>query len=285
MKIYNRYCLHKAILNQDFSFVNKYLEDLSETNRNKKISSSRLFRDFTTGINAIDLAILLDKSKAVELLLSSFEIDYEDVDPENGWSYLHRASYLCNLKVITILLKYYKPEDFLLLKDFEGLSPYDLLQMKMESGTKKSLENGFFGTDLFAFGNNKNWNLGLDDDVDHRIPRKIDFLKSNKAPFKIKKLSSNKYHTVIITDEFKNIYICGVVNTIQNKKDVDKSSFKKSATIGFKKLEFKAEGCVYPALDIDTGINHTIVLFSNNKVCLFGTNEHYQLGIAFELRC
>ncbi|CAO1623327.1 unnamed protein product [Jaminaea pallidilutea] len=87
-------------------------------------------------------------------------------DAESGWTALHRALYLGNLNHALTLLRHSNID--VRVKDFENLSPFDLYNSTV-AGTNPPVDGEIRG-DLYLWGSNCNYTLGLGDGDDRAFP-------------------------------------------------------------------------------------------------------------------
>ena len=123
--------------------------------------------------------------------------------------------------------------------------------------------------EVYAFGNNKNGQLGLDDNLERLIPTKID--STHYGNKKIIEISAGSLHSLILTEDGE-VYAFG-----NNKKgqlglnDTDERLVPTkidSNYYGNKKIT-----------QISTGDSHSLILTEDGEVYAFGYNGKGQLGL------
>jgi hypothetical protein len=155
-------------------------------------------------------------------LLAHPSVNVNLQDHENGWTPLHRALYHGNLLTALNLLKRSSPAD-LRVKDFEGLTPFDLYNSTVHGTNPVPIESE--GGELFTWGANRNYTLGLGNSDDRALPDRVNLRRGEaedissraKEPgflydrIKVKDIAMNKFATVVLTAEkHSNVWVCGI---------------------------------------------------------------------------
>lgn len=112
----------------------------------------------------------------LSILLNNPYINVNIQDNESGWTPLHRAMWCGNLRAARDLMA--RGEIDLGIKDFEGLTPFDLFNSTCQ-GTNPI--DGAVGTHLYTWGSNKNYSLGAGDSTDRALPDKVTLLNRVQA--------------------------------------------------------------------------------------------------------
>ena len=99
-----------------------------------------------------------------QLLLSHPSVNVNMQDRESGWTALHRALYAGNLHMALVLLE--RPDIDCHVRDWEGLTPFDLYNSTIEGTYPNDQNIASDGCDLFVWGTNRNYTLGLSRDND-----------------------------------------------------------------------------------------------------------------------
>ncbi|PWN47537.1 hypothetical protein IE53DRAFT_371375 [Violaceomyces palustris] len=229
-------------------------------------------------------------------LLSHPSINLNLQDAENGWTALHRALYHSNLITALTLLR--RPDTDTRLKDFEGLTPFDLYNSTVP-GTNPNLDSlgaepdfsepGKVATQLFTWGVNRNFCLGLGDGDDRALPDRV-ILKAphlqeqpgRQSPtgsvgrkfdrIGVKDIAMSKLHTVVLTDEkSENVWVCG----LGGNGRLGQSPQTQPAFEPLKDFKETAR-CIAVAQD------HTIIVTTSGAVYTYGLNRFSQLGYVVE---
>ncbi|MBW0477451.1 hypothetical protein O181_017166 [Austropuccinia psidii MF-1] len=218
-------------------------------------------------------------------------------DHESGWTPLHRALYHGNLRFAKALISELGCE--LSIKDHEGLSAFDLYSLTIDGTWPSTFLDGslsqFCQTDLFTWGSNRNFVLGLHDDGDRSYPERIHLkrlancssnpTKSSSLP-SVNPFSSDPVHVVVMSRLHTalilpngELRVCGFGsggrlglsnNHISNGAVVDTQftfATVKSGGLSDKKVR-----------SVALGQDHTVVITSDGQVYTFGSNRFGQLG-------
>lgn len=278
----------------------------------------------------------------VQTLLDHPAIDLHVQDPESGWNALHRALYAGNISIARLLLEkerrdlsgltvgasISKAGRLIRTKDHEGLSPFDLynstiaerdLQLLDDAEQfEDSSEDGdigmpgettstvaSIGSELFAFGSNKNLTLGLGDEDDRQFPERVYLQRPNHLLEKfydeylgnagadlsasmsysldelptltryrellVQDVVLSKYHSAVLTtDPVSNLYVCGIGRGGRLGLGDENTRFTYSPVQGG--LANKK------VIQVALGHNHTMVITDNGELWNFGTNANSVLG-------
>lgn len=270
----------------------------------------------------------------VQALLQHPAVDLHVQDPESGWNALHRALYAGNISIARLLLEKERRDltghtigasvsragRLIRTKDHEGLSPFDLYNSTIaerdlhffdnticdtddesegeEVGDTEPAESrGPAGSEMFAFGSNKNMNLGLGDQDDRTFPERVylqrpdhllarffqEYLEKTKdgstsgprdldqiptltrhKELLVRDVILSKYHSAILTnDPVSNLYICGI-------GDSKNTRFVYTPVQGG--LANKR------VVQVALGQNHTMAVTDNGELWTWGSNAHSQLA-------
>ncbi|SOV09342.1 uncharacterized protein UDID_04189 [Ustilago sp. UG-2017a] len=235
-------------------------------------------------------------------LLSHPSVNVNLQDGESGYTALHRALYLANLQTAIILLR--RPDLDLRVKDFEALTAFDLYNSTV-AGTNPPADALSFEptrqhhsrtlTQLFTWGSNRNYNLGLGDGDDRQFPDKITLRRgeangnmgsqSTQDTFRaslpagkkfdrigIKDVAMGRLHTVVLTDEkLSNVWVCGLGGSGRLGRSPQTQT-------SFEPLKDFNETARVVAVAQD----HTLIITDAGAVYSFGLNRFSQLGYTIE---
>ncbi|KAJ1033015.1 hypothetical protein NDA16_000294 [Ustilago loliicola] len=235
-------------------------------------------------------------------LLSHPSVNINLQDGESGYTALHRALYVANLQTAIILLR--RPDLDLRVKDFEGLTAFDLYNSTV-AGTNPPADALSFEptrhhhsrtlTQLFTWGSNRNYNLGLGDGDDRQFPDKITLRRavpnantasqSTEDAFRaslpagnkfdrigIKDVAMSRLHTVVLTDEkLSNVWVCGLGGSGRLGRSPQTQT-------SFEPLKDFNETARVVAVAQD----HTLIITDTGGVYSFGLNRFSQLGYTIE---
>ncbi|SNX84335.1 uncharacterized protein MEPE_03044 [Melanopsichium pennsylvanicum] len=222
-------------------------------------------------------------------------------DGESGYTPLHRALYAANLQTAIILLK--RADLDLRVKDFEGLTAFDLYNSTV-AGTNPPADALSFEptrhhhsrtlTQLFTWGSNRNYNLGLGDGDDRQLPDKITLRRAATGNFAgqstedefraslpagkkfdrigIKDVAMSRLHTVVLTDEkASNVWVCGLgSNGRLGRSPQTQTSFE------------PLKDFTETARSVAAAQDHTLIITDSGAVYSFGLNRFAQLGYTIE---
>lgn len=277
----------------------------------------------------------------VQALLEHPAIDLHVQDPESGWNALHRALYVGNISIARLLLEKERRDltghtigasvsragRLIRTKDHEGLSPFDLynstiaerdLQLLDDTSstdgeseredvgyTEPTESRALSGSEMFAFGSNKNMNLGLGDQDDRTFPERVylqrpdhllarffkEYLdKTNQAgstlsrrdldeiptltrhkELLVQDVVLSKYHSAILTnDPLSNLYVCGIGRGGRLGLGDENTRFVYTPVQGG--LANKR------VVQVALGQNHTMAITDAGELWTWGSNAHSQLA-------
>lgn len=277
----------------------------------------------------------------VQALLEHPAVDLHVQDPESGWNALHRALYAGNISIARLLLEKERRDltghtigasvsragRLIRTKDHEGLSPFDLynstiaerdLQLLDDTSstgdesegedvgyTEPAESRALSGSEMFAFGSNKNMNLGLGDQDDRNFPERVylqrpdhlltrffeEYLdKTNQAgstssrsnldetptltrhkELLVRDVVLSKYHSAILTnDPVSNLYVCGIGRGGRLGLGDENTRFVYTPVQGG--LANKR------VVQVALGQNHTMAITDAGELWTWGSNAHSQLA-------
>lgn len=148
------------------------------------------------------------------------------------------------------------------LKDREGLTPFDLFNATVE-GTNPEPKHAS-RSELYTWGNNRNFNLGVNADGDRSLPESVKVRPQSNAKWSLQPISArsvqmDKFHTAVITNESSaNLRLCG---------------FGSTGRMGAGGLKITLEPL--PELrqslaQVALGMDHTVLLTKEGDVFTFG---------------
>ncbi|KAI8963225.1 hypothetical protein F5Y11DRAFT_320229 [Daldinia sp. FL1419] len=284
----------------------------------------------------------------VEALLNHPAIDIYVQDYESGWNALHRALYNGNISIARLLLDKERNDltsslggatatrvgQLIKTKDHEGNSPFDVYNASIALRTLKvseeraSLEDDesdsdegstaedarhhgksvALGEEVFTFGSNNNFSLGLGDEDDRQFPERISLkrpdhlihyfynqyleerkLKSSmedsmphdlsqlpvliqNRPLIIQDVVLSKLHSAVLTtDPISNLYVCGIGRGGRLGLGDESTRFSFMPVQGG--LSDKK------VIQISLGQNHSLAVTSTGELWTWGSNTYSQLGI------
>ncbi|PKI82340.1 hypothetical protein MVES1_003487 [Malassezia vespertilionis] len=233
----------------------------------------------------------------LEQLLTHPSVNLNLQDKESGWTALHRALYAGNLRVAIRLLQ--RPDVDTSLRDHEGFAPFDLYNLTVR-GTHPSAEDATDGMDLFVWGANRNYTLGLGRHDDNTLPERVklrrpetqaqsvqdldkcmDYLARGDAqPVpgarftrpRVHDIVMSKWHSVVVTNERRaNVYVCGIGTQARTGR-------MPQTLPAYEPLRDFQERALCAAV----GQDHTMLVTSNGALYTFGSNRMGQLGYVLE---
>ncbi|KAI1410503.1 hypothetical protein F5Y13DRAFT_74927 [Hypoxylon sp. FL1857] len=283
----------------------------------------------------------------VEALLDHPAIDIYVQDYESGWNALHRALYNGNISIARLLLEKERGDltgslggapvtrvgHLIKTKDHEGNSPFDVYNATIALRTLKVSEDRAnleddgsdtdegssgedvrhhvrsvgLGEEVFTFGSNNNFTLGLGDEDDRQFPERIylkrpdhliqrfydQYLEEKKRqsdvedsmshdlsdiptliqnrPLIIQDVVLSKLHSAVLTtDPISNLYVCGVGRGGRLGLGDENTRFNFMPVQGG--LSDKK------VIQISLGQNHSMAVTSTGELWTWGLNTYSQLG-------
>ncbi|KAI9600490.1 hypothetical protein H4Q26_000273 [Puccinia striiformis f. sp. tritici PST-130] len=252
------------------------------TKNNSKKSTTIIInrRDGLGRTIAHRLASSRNQSQAIQWLdlLSTHSLLQSNLqDLESGWTPLHRALYLGNLRFAKLLIEH-SESDLTTIKDHEAFDLYhSTIDRSLLSTAEEEEETR---TELFTWGSNRNFVLGIDDDGDRHYPERIHLRQTwhSHNPFistSIKAVKIGKLHTALITSRGE-LRVCGFgsggrLGLITTKgSQFNETQFKfvpvRTGGLGDQKVTF-----------VGLAQDHTMVITHSGQVYTFGFHRG-QLG-------
>ncbi|WWC69338.1 uncharacterized protein I206_103276 [Kwoniella pini CBS 10737] len=214
------------------------------------------------------------------ILLRNPNISINLQDTESGYTALHRALFVGNLRVARDLLA--RNDIDLSIKDYEGMTAFDLYNGTVE-GTNPP--HDVDGSDLYVWGVNRNYSLGTGDGSDKSFPDHINLLTQAQANGRsepsekfdhvgVSKVVMAKLHTGAITTEARgNLSLCGFGSNGRLGRSVH-------SQLALSPLQ---ELSSHSIVDIALGQDHTLALASGGYILSWGHNRFSQLGYTIEI--
>lgn len=215
----------------------------------------------------------------LQLLLTHPSVNCNLQDQESGWTALHRALYAGHLHIALLLLE--RADIDTRIRDWEGLTAFDLYNTTVP-GTCPQPDDARNGGELFVWGGNRNYNLGLGHANDHGLAERIKLPSPQVGPSAragsrfdrplIRDMSFSRWHTVLATNEPRaNVYVCGIgVHGRMGRMPQTQPTLERL-------LDWhEAAQCVVAAPD------HTVLVTANGAVYTLGLNRMAPLGYVVE---
>ncbi|OCF55793.1 hypothetical protein L486_06545 [Kwoniella mangroviensis CBS 10435] len=214
----------------------------------------------------------------LNILLKNPNISVNLQDTESGYTALHRALFVGNLRAARELLA--RSDIDTSIKDAEGMTAFDLYNGTVE-GTNPP--HDVDGSDLYVWGVNRNYGLGTGDASDKAFPDRINLLTQAQSSGRsdpsekfdhvgVKKVSMAKLHTGVITNESRgNLSLCG----FGSNGRLGRSTHSQLSLLPLPDLS-------HIIIDIALGQDHTLALASGGYVLSWGHNRFSQLGYTIE---
>ncbi|KAI7868992.1 hypothetical protein BDF14DRAFT_1786675 [Spinellus fusiger] len=257
------------------------------------------------GRTALHLAAAMNRKKIAQLLIECPIVNINLQDEENGWTPLHKALYLGNIEVAILLLN--RSDCDINLKDWEGMEAFELFSKTIKDAyptyrllgqpSAQEIEDHSLdpvltsqripsspktgGTDLYTWGVNTNYILGLPDSDNRARPERVHLnLESQKTlqwigrpSYLIQSVHMSKYHMAVLTsEETNNLLLCG---------------FGRGGRLGTGKIADTQLSLLpmqwsEPISSVALGKDHTIAITKSGNVISFGSNRYGQLGYEVE---
>ncbi|KAH9446520.1 hypothetical protein Pst134EA_030434 [Puccinia striiformis f. sp. tritici] len=267
----------------DSKEINNLQRFINKNNNRKSATIIINRRDGLGRTIAHRLASSRNQSQAIQWLdlLSTHSLLQSNLqDLESGWTPLHRALYLGNLRFAKLLIEH-SESDLTTIKDHEALTAFDLYHSTIDRSLLSTAEEEEeTRTELFTWGSNRNFVLGIDDDGDRHYPERIHLRQTwhSHNPFistSIKAVKIGKLHTALITSRGE-LRVCGFgsggrLGLITTKgSQFNETQFKfvpvRTGGLGDQKVTF-----------VGLAQDHTMVITHSGQVYTFGFHRG-QLG-------
>lgn len=215
----------------------------------------------------------------LQLLLTHPSVNCNLQDQESGWTALHRALYAGNIHIALLLLERHNVDTH--IRDWEGLTALDLYNTTVP-GTCPSPDDARDGGELFVWGGNRNYNLGLGHANDHGLAERIKLPPPAVSPSAragsrfdrplIRDMSFSRWHTVVATNEPRaNVYVCGIgAHGRMGRMPQTQPTLQRLPDMP------EAAQCVVAAPD------HTVLVTTQGAVYTMGLNRMAPLGYVVE---
>ncbi|EFP88464.2 uncharacterized protein PGTG_14042 [Puccinia graminis f. sp. tritici CRL 75-36-700-3] len=300
--------IHDVYQSGDINCLRRFLNTIETTCKKTSLISSTINRKDQSGRTLLHkLAASRNESDSIEwleLLAQNHLLQLNIPDLESGWTPLHRALYHGNLRFAKVLID--QLECDLNTKDHEGLSAFDLYHSTIDgsinwiSSKPSQAENQQPHTDLFTWGSNRNFVLGIHDDGDRHHPERIHLKRSISSSSQLDPISSSNHfisnplnfvaigrlHTALITSEGE-LRVCGFgsggrlglsTSSKSNAQD-QRPTAGISAETQFTFAPVKRGGLAQQKVKfVALGQDHTVVITNPGQVYTFGMNRFGQLG-------
>jgi len=297
--------IHDVYQSGDINCLRKFLNTIECTKKSSLISTTINRRDLLGRSILHKLASAHSESDSIhwlELLAQNHLLQLNIPDLESGWTPLHRALYHGNLRFARILIDQLECDTN--IKDHEGLSAFDLYHSTIDGpifnsiSTRQLLPNRRH-TDLFTWGSNRNFVLGIHDDSNRHHPERIHLKRSNCSqtetahpidpvnPFisnPVSFVAIGRLHTALITSEGE-LRVCGFgsggrlgLPASSSSNGQDKPTGGISAETQFTFAPVKGGGLPRQVKFVALGQDHTVVITNAGQVFTFGMNRFGQLG-------
>ncbi|KNZ51609.1 hypothetical protein VP01_388g12 [Puccinia sorghi] len=297
--------IHDVYQSGDINCLRKFLNTIECTKKSSLISTTINRRDLLGRSILHKLASANSESDSIhwlELLAQNHLLQLNIPDLESGWTPLHRALYHGNLRFARILIDQLECDTN--IKDHEGLSAFDLYHSTIDgpifnSISTKPLLPSHRHTDLFTWGSNRNFVLGIHDDSNRHHPERIHLKRSNCSqtatahpidpvnPFisnPVSFVAIGRLHTALITSEGE-LRVCGFgsggrlgLTACSRSNGQDKPTGGISAETQFTFAPVKGGGLARQVKFVALGQDHTVVITNAGQVFTFGMNRFGQLG-------
>ncbi|XP_041354992.1 inhibitor of Bruton tyrosine kinase-like isoform X2 [Gigantopelta aegis] len=214
----------------------------------------------SAGRLALHMAASCGKRDVVEWLIMEKHADQTAKDSESGWTALHRSLFYGNIDVARLLIQHGSD---MYSRDNEGLGSLDIVMKDRPQQISFSSKEP---NELYAWGDNANFNLGHASGHRRPVPEVVDQFK--KLNISIKQVVMCKYHTVFLS-QTGQVYTCGHGHggRLGHNDEVTCLIPKLVDCVG-------ALVCTQVAASRD----HTVLLMESGNVYTCGLNDCHQLG-------
>ena len=223
------------------------------------------------GRSPLHMASAVGKLKVIEYLLSYKGGQVNAKDLESGYSALHRALFHGQIHIAKVLISQYNAN--ISLQDHDGLTALDHVSFDRStfprnygyhflSANPKNDKN-----DVYVWGGNSNYNLGLGHHTLKPTPEINEFFRKDNAKCQNAKIS--KFHSAFLTDE-------GCVYTCGHGRGGRLGHGHSESLLSPKMIKTLSEHVI---TDVSLGIDHSIFLSKNGQVFVCGLNTYHQLGL------
>ncbi|KAK3920688.1 Inhibitor of Bruton tyrosine kinase [Frankliniella fusca] len=231
------------------------------------------------GRTILHMAASLGRRELVQWLIQRCDANLNAQDHESGYTPLHRSIFYGQINVAVILLQLGADVS---IKDNNGLSPIELAMKDRAPDYKFTLD---LPCEIYVWGTNTNFNLGLDNMQGRQQPEVLDFFRKLNRQVSIVQVLMEKFHTIMISS-CGRVWTCGhgqggrlglgSERTVLAPMPVHLGSITKSPSQNSKSIPGQPEICVSAAL----GRDHTVLLMESYTILVFGLNTHHVLGLS-----
>lgn len=186
------------------------------------------------------------------------------LDVESGWTPLHKAFYFGRIRIAALLLMNGASK---VIKDRKGRTAVDMIVAKESSGLD---EGSGMGTEVLAWGNGANYQLGIGSADLVESPKRVGWLHG----ITVRKLGASKFHTVAL-GEAGDVYTWGWGRGGRLGHSDGSLATKEGAQIYPRKVQGLLGKVV---MDVAAAKHHTLAVTDAGEVYSWGSNRDGKLG-------
>ncbi|KAG8231547.1 hypothetical protein J437_LFUL008089, partial [Ladona fulva] len=232
------------------------------------------------GRTALHIASSCGKTRVLRWLLK----DSENVnlkDRESGYTPLHRSMFHGQLNAARYLIMHGAKLDEL---DNDGLTALDHAmrdevkeknypEAKLAISPWKGSTNPL--TEVYVWGSNSNFNLGIGNHQIRRQPDTIDFFWKNKIS--IKRVAMGKFHSIFLCEDGR-VYSCGLGQGGRLGLDSEETVMTPNQ-INISAQHSLPTSSKHVVISVSVGQDHSLLVTDKGAIYSFGMNDYYQLGL------
>ncbi len=151
----------------------------------------------------LHMAAACGRSELVEWLVKFKKSDMQLKTLENGWTPAHCAAFYGHIDTLLTLIKLGAN---LIKNDYDRLTPMEHLCVDKWQSVKDSPFSTSEACDVYSWGSNENFNLGIGHDMKKPIAEAVEFFK--KSDTSISQVVMSKFHTVFLASSGQ-VFTCG----------------------------------------------------------------------------
>ncbi|KAL0275010.1 UNVERIFIED_CONTAM: hypothetical protein PYX00_003000 [Menopon gallinae] len=212
------------------------------------------------GRNLVHMAASVGRLKLLNYLLKHKDININEKDKESHYTALHRSLFYGQIHCAVRLIEQGANIQQL---DLDDLTPLDHV---LKDRPRLLEYNEDQPCEVYVWGTNTNYTLGTGHHQSRTNPEPLDMFR--RQGISIKQVVMSKFHSAFISSDGR-LWTCGHGQGGRLGLEDELTVLTPKSV----KLPSNIE-----CLQVDLGIDHTILLMANNSVLSFGLNSYHQLG-------
>ncbi|XP_071454311.1 inhibitor of Bruton tyrosine kinase [Hetaerina americana] len=224
------------------------------------------------GRTPLHIAASCGKTKVLEWLLKNLDNEscINAKDYESGYTPLHRSLFHGHLSAARCLIMHGAKLTSL---DNDGLMPLDHV---MKDSPCVGTCSSAVPCEVFVWGSNRNFNLGIGNNENRRLPDTIEYFR--RKSISINQVAMGKFHSIFVSSDGR-VFACGHGKGRLGLNSEETVMTPKQIPLPPNHEAGKVLDTRYVVVSATVGQDHSLLLTATGSVYAFGMNAHYQLGL------